>query len=157
MSNIELGTSNTNGQMTQADWDRLNRLMVRPPTSYQDIRDLVDKFEGKSKGKKQRTWTRDCWTLRLSRKTIRLWLAGIVLEAIWIWGFTRMGHVQVIIPGLIINLAQWLWPILDADERDYAILKQILVTLSILGAIMMGQVNFPDGLEKVISIAGIAG
>jgi hypothetical protein len=43
------------------------------------------------------------------------------------------------------------------DERDYAILKQILVTLSILGAITMGQVNFPDGLEKVISIAGIAG
>ena len=63
-----------------------------------------------------------------------------------------MGHIIVIILGLVINLAQWLWPILDADERDYAILKQILVTLSILGAITMGQVNFPDGLEKVISV-----
>lgn len=62
-----------------------------------------------------------------------------------------MGNVEVIIPGLVINLAQWLWPILDADERDYAIVKQILVTLSILGAITMGQVNFPDNLEKVIS------
>jgi hypothetical protein len=35
-------------------------------------------------------------------------------------------NVKVIIPGLAINLAQWLWPILDADERDYAILKEDL-------------------------------
>lgn len=69
--------------------------------------------------------------------------------------YAGMGHIQVIIPGLIINLAQWLWPILDADERDYAILKQILVTLSILGAITMGHVYFPDGLERSISAVGI--
>jgi hypothetical protein len=45
-----------------------------------------------------------------------------------------MGNVKVIIPGLVINLAQWLWSILDAgeDERDYAILKQILVSRTIL-------------------------
>ncbi|KAH8080905.1 hypothetical protein HD553DRAFT_316660 [Filobasidium floriforme] len=153
MSNKKLGTPNS-GQMTQANWDVLFKLKTTP-CSYQDIRDAVDEFEGKSKGKKQRTWTRDCWSLSLSRKTIRLWLAGIALEAIWMWGFTRMGHVQVIIPGLIINLAQWLWPILDADERDYVILEQILVTLSILGAITICQVYFPDGVEKVmILIAG---
>jgi hypothetical protein len=71
---------------------------------------------------------------------------------------TEIGHIKVIIPGLAINLAEWLWPILDADERDYAILKQILISLSILGAVTMGQVNFPDGLEKVISTirAGVA-
>lgn len=68
-----------------------------------------------------------------------------------------MGNVKVIIPGLVINLAQWLWPILDAgeDERDYAILKQILVTHFILEAITMGQVNFPDNLEKVISTISV--
>jgi hypothetical protein len=69
-----------------------------------------------------------------------------------------MGHIKVISPGLIINLAQWLWPILDADERDYVILKQILVTLSILGAITMVWVIAPHGLEKVMILTiGIAG
>lgn len=65
-------------------------------------------------------------------------------------------NVKVIIPGLVINLAQWLWPILDAgeDERDYAILKQVLVTLTILGAITMSQVYFPNGLENVIVTIG---
>ena len=66
-----------------------------------------------------------------------------------------MRNVKLIILGLVINLAQWLWPILDADERDYAILKQILVTLSILGAITMGQVNLPNGLENAISTTGV--
>ena len=50
----------------------------------------------------------------------------------------EIGHIKVISPGLAINLARWLWPNLNADERDYAILKQILVTLSILEAITMG-------------------
>jgi hypothetical protein len=56
MSNIQLETTNTDGQMTKADWDRLTRLKAKPPTSYQDIRDAVNEFEGQSKGKKQRTW-----------------------------------------------------------------------------------------------------
>lgn len=56
MSNNDLRLSNANGQMTKADWDRLNRLKAKPPTSYQDVRDAVNEFEGQSKGKKQRTW-----------------------------------------------------------------------------------------------------
>ncbi|KAG7529044.1 hypothetical protein FFLO_05806 [Filobasidium floriforme] len=63
-----------------------------------------------------------------------------------------MGHIKVIILGLATNLASWVWPILNADERDYAILKQILVTLPILGAITMSQVNFPDGMRSMRAI-----
>jgi hypothetical protein len=69
--------------------------------------------------------------------------------------YAGMGHIKVIVPGLAINLASWLWPILDADERDYAIPKQILVTLSILGAITMGQVKFPDGVGSMRAIISL--